>query len=71
MRGSWTHSFAWVLIASGCSMWEPGGVPGKFSLVFTKRAGAQALAVEPSPLVLPGLRTNLRLNPAHEVLCVA
>lgn len=40
---------------------------GTFSLAFTKRTGTEALAVEPSPFVLPGLRTNLRLNPAHHV----
>ena len=46
---------------------DVGAYSGTFSLAFTKRAGTEALAVEPSPLVLPGLRTNLRLNPAHHV----
>ena len=46
---------------------DVGAYSGTFSLVFTKRAGTEALAVEPSPMVLPGLRTNLRLNPTHHV----
>jgi FkbM family methyltransferase len=44
-----------------------GALHGTFSLVFTARAGTEAIAVEPSPLALSGLRENCRLNPRHNV----
>lgn len=44
-----------------------GALHGIFSLVFTARVGTEAIAVEPSPLALPGLRENCRLNPRHNV----
>jgi FkbM family methyltransferase len=46
---------------------DVGALNGTFSLVFTAREGTEALAVEPSPLALPGLRANCRLNPRHNV----
>jgi FkbM family methyltransferase len=46
---------------------DVGALNGTFSLVFTTREGTEALAVEPSPLALPGLRTNCRWNPRHNV----
>ena len=50
---------------------DVGALNGTFSLVFTAREGTEALAVEPSPLALPGLRANCGLNPRHQVRIVA
>ncbi len=47
-----------------------GAMHGLFSLVFTARAGTEAIAVEPSPPALVGLRANCRLNPRHNVRIV-
>jgi FkbM family methyltransferase len=44
-----------------------GALHGLFSMVFTARTGTEAIAVEPSPLALIGLRENSRLNPRHTV----
>ncbi len=44
-----------------------GALHGVFSLVFTGRADTEAIAVEPSPPALSGLRSNCMLNPAHNV----
>jgi FkbM family methyltransferase len=49
---------------------DVGALIGAFSLVFTAREGTEAIAVEPSPLALPGLRANCRLNPRHNVRIV-
>jgi FkbM family methyltransferase len=49
---------------------DVGALNGTFSLVFTAREGTEAIAVEPSPLALSGLRTNCRLNPRHNVRIV-
>jgi FkbM family methyltransferase len=46
---------------------DVGALHGTFSLVFTTREGTEALAIEPSPLALPGLRANCRLNPRHNI----
>ena len=47
-----------------------GAMHGMFSLAFTARPGTSALAVEPSPPALAGLRANCRLNPRHHVRIV-
>jgi FkbM family methyltransferase len=44
-----------------------GALHGIFSLAFTARSGTEAIAVEPSPLALTGLRENCRRNPRHSV----
>jgi FkbM family methyltransferase len=44
-----------------------GAFHGLFSMIFTARSATEAIAVEPSPLVLTGLRENCRLNPRHNV----
>ena len=49
---------------------DVGSLHGVFSLVFAARPGAQALAIEPSPVALKRLRTNCRLNPELDIRVV-
>lgn len=48
-----------------------GALHGTFSLTFTSRPGTEAIALEPSPLALVGLRTNCWLNPRNNVRILA
>jgi FkbM family methyltransferase len=46
---------------------DVGSLHGIFSLAFTARAGTAALAIDPSPIAVEGLRENCRLNPSHDI----
>jgi FkbM family methyltransferase len=47
-----------------------GSLHGIFSLAFTARAGTSALAIEPSPAAIEGLRENCQRNSGHDIRIV-
>jgi FkbM family methyltransferase len=57
-------------MANKKALLDVGSLFGIFAMVFTRRPGTAALAVEPSPLALPVLRRNLALNPDLNVRVV-